>query len=339
MKQAVMTAPGKIEFEDVPIPEPLPGQVLLRVSRIGICGSDVHVYHGTHRHVNYPLIQGHEVTAEIVEVGNEVWDFSIGQRVTVQPQSYCGKCYQCTHGNYHICKNLKVMGFQLPGCACEFIVVPAQKLIALPANLSSDHGALIEPIAVAVHALGRTGSIRSKKVLVLGAGTIGNLVAQTAAGLDAESVIVTDLSNFRLELAGRCGVAHCLNSSKSDVSRKIEDIFGADRADVIFDCAGVTATMQQATDSSRKGTDIVIVAVFPSDTVVDLGAVQRRELRLIGTHMYQKKDFELGIDLLKSGKIMLEPLITTHFDFKDYLSAYRYIDEKKDKTMKVIIHL
>jgi L-iditol 2-dehydrogenase len=339
MKQAVMTAPGRIEFQDVPVPKPRPGEVLLRVKRIGVCGSDVHVYHGKHQYVQYPLIQGHELAAEIVELGENVQSFSVGQQVTMQPQSYCGHCYQCTHGSYHVCENLKVMGFQLPGCAREFLTVPADKLIELPAELSLDQGALIEPVAVAVHAVGRTSSIRDKRVLVLGAGTIGNLVAQTASGLGAGVVAVTDVIESRLRLAANCGVAHCLSSSAGDVLEKIEQIFGADGADVVFDCAGVPATITQAMGSSHKGADIIIVAVFPADIVVNLGAVQRRELRLIGTHMYQKKDFELGIELVRAGKIVLEPLITTHFEFSDYLAAYRYIDEKRDETMKVIIHV
>jgi L-iditol 2-dehydrogenase len=338
MKQAVMTAPGRIEFQDAPVPKPRPGEVLLRVNRIGVCGSDVHVYHGEHQYVQYPLIQGHELAAEIVELGKQVEGFSVGQKVTIQPQVYCGRCYQCTHGSYHICENLKVMGFQLPGCAREFLSVPAEKLIELPAELSLDQGALIEPVAVAAHAVGRAASIRGKRVLVLGAGTIGNLVAQAAAGLGAGAVAVTDVIDSRLRLAERCGVAHCLPAA-GDLSNRIEEIFGADGADVVFDCAGVPATMIQAVESSHKGADIIIVAVFPPETVVNLAAVQRRELRLIGTHMYQKKDFELGIELVRTGKVALEALITTHFDFQDYASAYRYIDEKKDETMKVIIHV
>jgi L-iditol 2-dehydrogenase len=339
MKQAVMSAPGKIEFQDVPVPEPQPGQVLLRVERIGVCGSDVHVYHGKHQYVEYPLIQGHEVAAEIAVLGEQVRGFSVGQKVTLQPQSYCGRCYQCTHGRYHICENLQVMGFQLPGCARQFMAVSADKLIELPEQLSLDQGALIEPVAVAVHAVGRTDSIKDKRVLVLGAGTIGNLVAQAAAGLGAGVVAVTDVIESRLRLAHRCGVVHCICTSAADVPGKIEEALGSDGADVVFDCAGVPATIKQAMDGSHKGADIVIVAVFPAHTEVNLGAVQRRELRLIGTHMYQRKDFEVGIDLVRAGKIVLEPLITTHFDFQEYPSAYRYIDKKRDETMKVIIHV
>ena len=190
MKQAVMTAPGRIEFQDVPVPKPRPGEVLLRVNRIGVCGSDVHVYHGEHQYVKYPLIQGHELAAEIAELGEQVRGFSVGQKVTIQPQVYCGRCYQCTHGSYHICENLKVMGFQLPGCAREFLSVPAEKLIELPAELSLDQGALIEPVAVAVHAIGRAASIRGKRVLVLGAGGAGAaaVVAALAAGASRVSV-------------------------------------------------------------------------------------------------------------------------------------------------------
>jgi len=339
VKQAVMTAPGEIRFEEISVPQPLPEEVLLRVRRIGVCGSDVHVYHGKHQYVTYPLIQGHEVAAEIVEAGEQVRGFSIGDKVTVQPQSYCGTCYQCTHGRYHICENLKVMGFQLPGCAREYFTVAADKLIPLPAELSPDHGALVEPVAVAVHAVGRVDSIEGMRVLVLGAGTIGNLVAQAAVAEGAANVVITDVVESRLELARGCRLANCLNASKGDLAAQVKEIFGEEGADVVFDCAGAPATIRQATDCTHKGADIVIVAVFPAEASVNLAAVQRRELRVIGTHMYQRRDFERGIELLRSAKVVLEPLITTHFDFADYPAAYRTIDEKPEQTMKVIIRV
>lgn len=339
MKQAIMSAPGEIRFEEAPVPSPLPEEALLRVRRVGVCGSDVHVYHGKHQYVTYPLIQGHEVAAEIVEVGEQVRGFSVGDNVTVQPQSYCGTCYQCSHGRYHICENLKVMGFQLPGCAREYFTVAADKLIPLPKELSPDHGALIEPVAVAVHAVGRTGSIRGMRVLVLGAGTIGNLVAQAAVAEGAASVVITDVVESRLKLARRCGLANCLNTSAEQPAVKVREIFGEEGADVVFDCAGAAATIRQAADCTHKGADIVIVAVFPADASVNLAAVQRRELRVIGTHMYQRRDFERGIELLQSAKLVLEPLITTHFDFADYPAAYRMIDENPEQTMKVIIRV
>jgi len=156
MKQAVLVAPGRIEFHEVPIPKPERGQLLLQIMRLGICGSDIHAFHGEHRHVAFPFVQGHEVSAKVAEIGVGVNGFSLGQKVTIQPQIACGKCYTCTHGKYHICEDLKVMGFQAPGCAREYIVIDAAKVLRLPSEVGFDQGAMVEPLAVAAHATSPT---------------------------------------------------------------------------------------------------------------------------------------------------------------------------------------
>jgi len=203
MKQAVMTAPGQIDFRDVPVPALAAGQVLVRMKRIGVCGSDIHVYHGKHALTPYPVVQGHEVSGVVEKTAAGVTGFSPGDPVTFQPQVTCGKCYPCTHGAYHICDQLKVMGFQTTGAASELFAVDASKVLHLPASMSLEHGAMMEPLAVAVHALARGGGAAGKKVLVLGAGPIGNLVAQAARGSGAVDVILTDVSDYRLEIGAR----------------------------------------------------------------------------------------------------------------------------------------
>ena len=337
MRQAVMTAPGRIEFRDVPVPEPVTGQVLLRMKRIGVCGSDIHVFHGKHALTPYPVVQGHEVSGVVESVGPGVNGFAPGDPVTFQPQVTCGTCYPCTHGAYHICDALKVMGFQTTGAASEFFAVDAAKVLKLPKGMSFEHGAMMEPLAVALHALGRGGGAAGKKVLVLGAGPIGNLVAQAARGSGAAAVMITDVSDYRLELAGRCGIEARANPSRVDLSPAVREQFGEAKADLILECVGIQKTIEQAVEVARKGTDIVVVGVFGDRPVVDLGTVQDRELRLIGTLMYQEPDWRKAIALVEQGKVMLQPLVTDHFDFTDYLAAYRYIDGNRERAMKVMI--
>lgn len=339
MLQAIMTAPGKIEFRDIPIPEIGGRQVLVRIMRIGVCGSDIHVYHGKHPYTSYPVVQGHEASGVVERVGSAVAGFKKGDKVTIQPQVVCGKCYPCRHGDYHICDNLKVMGFQTTGMASEYFVVDAEKLLRLPDDMTFDEGAMVEPLAVAVHALGRSGSVGGKKIVVLGAGPIGNLVAQAAKGMGAESVLITDISDHRLRIASDCGINNCVNPLVQDLDKEIVGTLGNDRADLILECVGVDSTIEQAINCARKGSDVVIVGVFGDKPKVDFGLVQDRELRLIGTLMYREEDYRKAIALINDKKVSLKPLMTDHFAFRDYLKAYQHIDAKKSELMKVMIHV
>lgn len=340
MLQAVMTEPGRIMFHQIDQPVPAPEEVLIRIKKIGVCGSDIHVYHGLHPYTSYPVVQGHEVSGEIVAVGAEVSTFAPGDKVTFMPQVTCGQCYPCRHGMYHICDDLKVMGFQTSGAAQEYFSVPADMTIKLPENMSYEAGAMIEPVSVAVHALGRAREdVASKHILVLGAGPIGNLVGQVAKGLGAKAVMIVDLSDFRLEKAKACGIDFTVNPEKEDLHAALLRDFGPDKADLIMECVGGEPTITQAIACARKGTTIVVVGVFGEKPQVDLGLVQDRELSLIGTLMYQKQDYEKAIELAEAGKLCLEPLVTDKFPFRSYLDAYHYIDSAKDRAMKVMINV
>jgi L-iditol 2-dehydrogenase len=339
MKQAVMTAPGKIEFRQVDPPKPKPDEVLIEVKRIGVCGSDIHVYHGTHPYTGYPVVQGHEVSGIVAETGAAVKDFQPGQVVVFMPQVTCGVCYPCRHGMEHICDNLKVMGFQTSGAAQQYFPVPARQVLNVPANVPLDQAAMIEPLAVAVHALSRAGDVRRKKVVVLGAGAIGNLVAQSARALGAVNVLITDIRQYKLEKARICGNDPAVNTSSADLGEAILKEFGPDKADVIFECVGAQATISQAIQFARKGSTIVVVGVFGKKPEVDLGFVQDRELTLTGTLMYQRQDYELAIQLMAEGKLNLEPMITQRFPFDQYLQAYQAIEASEGKYLKVMIDL
>lgn len=337
MRQAVMTAPGNIEYREVPVPAAGPTELLLRVRRIGVCGSDIHVYHGLHPYTTYPVVQGHEVSAVVETAGGEVRGFVPGQMVTVMPQVFCGTCPSCRSGRYNICDNLKVMGFQTTGTASEFFAVDAEKCLVLPSSMNADEGAMVEPLAVAVHALGRLESVAGKKIAVYGAGPIGNLTAQAAKGLGAGAVLVTDTSEYRLNLARECGVDHAVNPKDTDTEEAILECFGAEKADAALECVGIEQTVGQAVANARKGSDIVIVGVFGIRPRVDLGLVQDRELRLCGTLMYTRADYLKAIELIETRKVQLQPLISAHFPFDRYAEAYRFIEENRDRAMKVLV--
>ena len=340
MKQAIMTEPGKIVYQQVPVPPVEPGQIKVRVKKIGICGSDIHVNHGKHPYTGYPVVQGHEVSAEVVECGAGVTDFAPGDKVTIQPQEVCGSCYPCTHGMYNACESLKVMGFQTTGMASEFFVVDASKALKLPDDMTFDHGAFIEPVAVAVHAIRRfgDGDITGKSALVLGGGPIGNLLAQTCKAMGAANVLITELSPHRLDVAKTCGIP-ATNPLKTDLKQAMAETFGPDGADVIFECVGIQATVEQAVNYARKGSEIVIVGVFADLCQVNLGFIQDKELRMSGTAMYRVEDYVDAIRLVSEGLIELDALITEHVPFDDFMRAYNIIDEQGDSTMKVIIDM
>ena len=337
MLQQVMTAPGKIEFREIETPVPKAGEVLIRIMKIGVCGSDIHVWHGKHPFTSYPVTQGHEVSGEIAALGAGVENLEVGQKVTIQPQVVCGKCYPCRHGKYNLCETLKVMGFQTTGVASEYFAVDAAKVTPLPQEMSFDEGAMIEPLAVAVHAVRKFGDMQGVRVAVLGAGPIGILVAQAAKGMGAESVLITDISDLRLEKARQCGVDFCVNTREADFGEALVSSFGPDKADVIYDCAGNNVTMGQAIRCARKGSTIILVAVFAGMAEVDLAVLNDHELDLNTTMMYRNEDYLEAIELVRAGKVDLKPLISKHFAFRDYAEAYRYIDENRETTMKVII--
>lgn len=337
MLQQVMIAPKQIEIREVDTPTPGKGQVLLQMRKIGVCGSDIHVYHGQHPFTKYPVTQGHEVSGEIMALGEGVEGFHIGQKVTVEPQIVCGECYPCRHGKYNLCESLRVMGFQAPGLAQQFAAVDAFRVTPLPDAMTFDQGAMIEPLAVAVHAIRQAGDVTGLNIAVLGAGPIGNLVAQTAKGMGAKAVLITDVSDFRLDIAKKCGVDFAANTRQKDFGEALTEAFGPDKADVIYDCAGNDITMGQAIQHARKGSTIILVAVFAKMASVDLAVANDHELCINSTMMYRHEDYVKAIELVAAGKIELDMLMSKTFGFRQYQDAYRYIDGNRETTMKVLI--
>ncbi len=333
-----MTAPGTIEHRDIPEPEAGPGEVLLRIHRIGVCGSDVHVNHGKHPFTSYPVVQGHEFSAVVEAVGEGVEAVEVGSKATALPQIVCGKCGPCRRGDIHICDRLKVKGFQAPGVAQDLFVTQAEKIVPLPADFSHEQGALVEPVSVAVHATSRAGDSAGKNVVVLGAGPIGNLTAQMSRARGA-TVLITDVSDFRLEIARQCGVEAVSNAASESLGDASRRVYGEAGFDIVFDCAGVQESIDAAVEAVNKGGLIVAVAVYEGKPRVDLSVVGDRELAIVGTLMYRYMDYEEAVRRIASGDIVTAPLDSKHFPFEEYASAYEFIDRQGAESMKVFIDL
>ncbi len=338
MRQAVLAAPGAIEYRDVPEPKAGPGQALLRIRHIGICGSDVHAYHGRHPFMIYPRVQGHEFSGTIEAVGEGVSGFDIGAKVTASPQITCGACAPCRRGDYHICNSLKVFGFQTDGVGQDLFAVAAPNLVALPDSFTFEQGTFVEPAAVAVHATSRAGDMAGRNVAVLGAGPIGNLVAQMCRCRGANA-LVTDLSEARLQVAQECGISAVSLAGSESLEEAAARAFGPDGFDIALDCAGSAATISAAVEGVNKGGTIVVVAVFQEKPPVDLAVVGDRELNLVGTLMYRLEDYEEAVRRMGAGEIVAEPLESKHFPFEQWPAAYEYIDREGPNVMKVFIDL
>lgn len=335
-----MLSPGVIEFREVPEPGPLKdNEVLLRIKRIGICGSDIHVYHGLHPATSYPVVQGHEYSAVVEAVGRSVINAAPGMKATARPQLVCKVCGPCRRGQYNACQQLKVQGFQAPGVAQDLFVVPEERLVLLPPSLTLEQGALMEPAAVGAHATGRVASLQGKNVVVSGAGTVGNLVAQFARARGAGKVLITDLSAYRLEIARQCGIAGTLNIRETSFEAGIRDFFGNEGFQAGFEAAGVQASLEVLMQHVEKGGDIVILGVYAENPVVNMFHLGEHELNVYGSMMYRHEDYEMAAARIAAGNIITAPLLTKTFPFSEYPDAYKFIEQQADKTMKVMINL
>ena len=337
MRQAVLTAPERIEFREVPdltAAQLGEDEILIRIKKIGICGSEIHSYHGEHPATFYPVVQGHEYSGIVTAVGSKP-----GDKVTARPQLTCGQCAPCRRGQYNVCETLRVQAFQADGAAQDYFIVPEERLVKLPETFSLEYGAMIEPAAVGAHGTSRAGDLTGKNVVVSGAGTIGNLVAQFALARGARRVLITDVSDYRLETARRCGVADTLNVAKTPLKEGMKAVFGDEGFQVGFEVAGVESSIRPLMECAEKGGTIVVVAVFAKDPALSMFFLGEHELILAGTMMYRHEDYLTAVGEIASGKVTLAPLVTDRFAFEQYDEAYRFIARNQEKCMKVIIDL
>ena len=339
MRQAILVEPKHIEFKEVAEPKAADltaNQVLVNIKRIGICGSEIHSYHGLHPATFYPVVQGHEYSGVVMAVGSEVTVCKPGDHITARPQLVCGKCNPCKRGQYNVCEHLRVQAFQADGAAQDFFVVDDDRVAKLPEGMSLDYGAMIEPSAVGAHASNRT-DVKGKNVVVSGAGTIGNLIAQFCVARGAKNVLITDVSDLRLAKARECGIKHTLNITKKTLKEAAQELFGEEGYQVGFEVAGVEVSIRSLMETIEKGSDIVVVAVFAKDPALSMFYLGEHELRLIGSMMYRHEDYLTAIDYVSKGIVNLKPLVSNRFAFEEYDDAYKFIDTHCETCMKVII--
>ncbi len=340
MRQAIMISPGVIEHHDIPEPEQLKdNEILLRIRKIGVCGSDIHVFHGKHPATPYPVIQGHEYSAIVEAIGKNVTKVKPGMKATARPQLVCGECGPCKRGQYNACQKLKVQGFQAPGVAQDLFVVPEDRIVPFPESMSLEQGAMIEPAAVGAHSTNRATGLKGKNVVVSGAGTIGNLVAQFALARGAAKVLITDISDYRLNIANECGIKGTLNVKNLSFEEGIQSFFGDEGFQVGFEAAGVQSSLDVLMQFVEKGGQVIILGVYSQNPVVNMFYLGEHELNVFGSMMYRQEDYEAAVEMIASGKIITEPLLTGSFPFSQYLDAYQYIDNQGDQSMKVMIDL
>jgi len=340
MIQAIMISPGVIEYHDIPEPGPLKeNEILLRIKRIGVCGSDIHVFHGKHPATPYPVVQGHEYSATVEAIGKKVSKVKPGMRATARPQLVCGECGPCKRGQYNACQKLKVQGFQAPGVAQDLFVVTEDRIVPFPDTMTLEQGAMIEPAAVGAHSTNRVTGLKGKNVVVSGAGTVGNLVAQFAKARGATKVLITDISDYRLNIAQECGIDGTLNVKTTPFEEGIKSFFGNEGFQIGFEAAGVQSSLDVLMQFVEKGGEIVILGVYSQNPVVNMFYLGEHELNVFGSMMYRHEDYEAAVEMIASGKIITAPLLTTSFPFSKYLEAYKFIEKQGEKSMKVMIEL
>lgn len=320
--------------ECTPVP-PGKGQVQLKVSHCGICGTDLHIYHGVmDRRVTFPQIMGHEVSGTVSAVGDGVTDFSIGDAVVVMPLDPCGDCPACRTGHSHICQNLKFLGIDTPGAFQSYWTVPAHTLHRLPNNLSLAHGAMIEPLAVACHDV-RLGEVKTGEyVVVLGGGPIGILIALVAKQAGAR-VLVSEINPFRLELAQQLEL-DTINPLENDLPAYVTDQTNGAGADVVFEVTASGPGAEVMTQLPRTRGRIVIVGIFGQPTPVDLFRFFWRELRLLGARVYEHQDFAQAIQLAAAGVIPLDQIITDIRPLSQLETGFKQM-ESGGKVMKILL--
>ncbi|MCD6386598.1 alcohol dehydrogenase catalytic domain-containing protein [Candidatus Sumerlaeota bacterium] len=330
---------GSIVFIETERPSLSEGEALIRPRRCGICGSDVHAFEGKHPLMHPPLTLGHEFSGDLEEIKDSSSGIQPGERVTAVPLLYCGQCYNCRQGIYNRCQNLRVIGCQAPGAMAEFVKVPAEMLVKIPAEMPYEIGALIEPFAVGIHAVARSRVNPDSRVLVIGSGTIGLCVLSALKASGVKNVIISDVVDFRLDIAAKLGAKRIVNVSKDDLINALNQEYGDAGTDVIFECVGIEETVTQAINLAQRGGQIIQVGVLPGAVPTPIDILQDHELELIGTLCYLKPDFEKAVELLSSGVVDLSPLITSHFTLKDVQQAFEFILANRAQSLKVMLEI
>ena len=308
--------------ETVSVQAPAQGEVAVRIAYCGICGTDMHVYHGNmDARVGFTRVLGHEMSG-IVEADGE--GFKAGQKVVVRPLDHCGDCPACNAGHQHICHNLKFLGLDTDGAMQEIWNVPAHTLHILPDDIRMDHAALIEPVAVACHDVRLSNLQQGEDVVVIGGGPIGVLVAMVARDAGGK-VLISEPNEHRLEILGKLGF-DTVNPIKHELAAVIADRTGGKGAEVVFEVSGTQPGVDAMTAVAATKARIVMVAIHASKPQIDLFQFFWRELQLIGVRVYEPEDYEKAITMITFGGVDADTVITDVAPLADIQAAFESLD-------------
>jgi len=340
MLKVTLTAPNQLVAARSDIPVPKKDEVLVKVLRIGVCGSDPTIYHGRHPYVSYPVVMGHEFSGTVEALGEGVSSPALGSRVTVIPHLVCGHCPACLSETYNFCEELRCTGAEADGAHAEYIAMPAKMVLPIPEAMTLDDAALVEPACVAYHGAKR-GEIGPKDdVLVIGAGPIGNFCMQSCKALGAKKVYVADLDPTRLALAMALGADGVVDVSKETLEAGLDRLAGGSKKiDVFYDCVGEKGfVLNQILQLARRGTRVVVVGVLQNQfDIPRLPDFVQHELRLSGTTMYVPQDYREMIELMGKGTIRTTGMISQVFRLEDIQQAFDLIDKRETPYFKIML--
>jgi L-iditol 2-dehydrogenase len=341
MKALLLKAYNQLSYEDVLDPELGPDDVLIQVKACGICGSDVHGMDGSTGRRRPPLVMGHEAAGVIAGLGRNVTGWRSGERVTFDSTIYCGTCAYCQRGEINLCQHRRVLGvscedYRQPGAFAEFVVVPPRVLYRLPDNVSFEQAALIEPFAIALHALSRRRPGSNDTALVIGCGMIGLALLQTAPLAGFGRIIAVDTDADRLDKARRLGAAHSVNSTEGDVMAEILRLTAGNGVDHVLEAVGVAATVDLAVRAVRKGGAVTLVGNLAPEVKLPLQLVVTREISLFGS-CASAGEYPACIDLMARGAISPEHLLSATAPLSEGAEWFRRLHAREPGLLKVVL--
>ncbi|SJN39990.1 Alcohol dehydrogenase [Microbacterium esteraromaticum] len=323
MRRVTVEAVNTFRVDQVQVPKPAAGEVQVRMTVAGVCGSDTHAAHGSHPFVPLPYAPGHEVVGVISEVGPEVAGWRVGDRVTVEPTLPCNDCKMCRTGRSNLCENLRFFGcgYEQGGMA-DFFTVPSSRLHRIPDDLDDLQAVLIEPLSTPVHAVRLAGDVSGSAVVIIGAGTIGLLVLAAVKHAGARAVVMTDMLEAKRDGAVRMGADAAVDAAAPDAVAQIRGLLG-ESADVVFDCVAIQPTVDQAIALADKAGTVMIVGVPAKDVIVPLPLIQDHQMRIQGSATYLAEDYQTSIDIIRAGGVRADDMITRRLPLDDVADAFR----------------
>jgi len=341
MKALVLEKYNQFEFKEVEMPEMEPDEVLVKVKAVGICGSDVHGMDGSTGRRQPPLIMGHEASGEITAVGSAVRSWEPGDRVTFDSTIYRLDDWYTRQGSYNLSDNRVVLGvscddYRRHGAFAEYVAVPQHILYRLPENVSFTQAAMVEPVAVALHALSLGKPNVNDSAVVVGAGMIGLFVIQLLKVAGCRQIIAIDLDEDKLALSAKLGATHCFNSQQPDLNRQILELTNARGADQAYEAVGITETVKLAIDNVRKGGTVTLLGNLSPQIEFPLQSVVTRQIKIQGSCAICG-EYPAVLDLIAAGKVDVEALVSAEAPLSEGADWFTRLYKKEKGLVKVIL--